>query len=216
MKKASVLVIVSVLLAALLCLAGCGSSSSDEGYSSSDTGGAKGASHSKSVTFGDSDAGIIGTLSGDWEDLSYFSSGDYEFVVDADKKESGHDRDTFAYYSCDNGSYREYIWGDKYSGYKGEKITDYSKEAISEMYSEVMPVDNVKKKKLDSGTYYVVKGTSSDGELYYVIYDIIKNGYDIRYEYESYGGESDTPHLSDFEKMVNNVDYFDPAGHDKD
>ncbi len=178
-------------------LAEFGSSSSEESASSSDTDGAKGDSYSVPVAFCDPDTGIIGWLSSDWTSAS------------ADELEDlGFDSDTFAYCSCDNGSSSEYILGQKQknSGYKGQKITDYPKEYISELYSDAMAVDSVKKKKLDSGTYYQIKGTDEDNN-YYVSYEIIKNGYDIRFRYASTGGKSDTPHLSDFKQMVDEIDY---------
>ncbi len=230
MKKASVLIIVSVLLVALLCLAGCGSSSSGEDTSSStattensdsesngddasddssSSGSESSASESndndsadKSTTkkYTDKEIGLTVSLPSEWTALS-----------EEDREELGYAGDTFLYLYYDKRTSGEYIWGQKFSDYDydGVKITDFSKDYVTDFYSDTMSVDSVKKKKLDSGTYYQIKGKGLDDDnYYYVAYDIIKNGYDIRYEYASYGGNSDhTPHLDDFENMVNSAKY---------
>ncbi len=227
MKKASVLITASVLLAALLCLAGCGSSSSGEDTSSSaattensdsesngdntsDDSSSSGSDSSASESgeegvllsadkkYNDKEIGLTVSLPSEWTALS-----------EEDREERGYTGDAFLYLYYDEKNSGEYIFAEKSSGYKGKKITDFSQEFMSELYSDAMSVDSVKKKKLDSGSYYQIKGKGLDDDnYYYVVYDIIKNGYRINYTYASYGGNSNrTPHLSDFEDMVNNAKY---------
>ncbi len=206
------IIVLVVILAAIACIAlGVSSSTSDETTSSAspyeNTTSEKTTTSSRAMSGAAADAAKkIREYTDDEADFTIAFPSGWTIVSEEDREELGYDSDTFAYLYCDDGSNCEYIWGRKSSGYDGMKVTDFSKEAVSEMYSEAMTVDSVKKKKLDSGTYYVTKGTDEDNN-YYVVYDIIKNGYQIRFRYASTGGKSETPHLSDFKDMVDNASY---------
>ncbi len=211
------IIVLVVILAAIACIAlGVSSSASENTTSDKTTSSAssyenntseKTTSSSSSTSNAAADIDKeMREYTDDEADFTITFPSDWRIVSEEDREDLGYDSDTFAYLYCDDGSNCEYIWGDKFSGYKGKKITDFSKEATSEMYSDAMSVDSVKKKKLDSGTYYVTKGTDEDNN-YYVVYDIVKNGYHISFSYASTGGKSETPHLSDFKEMVNNASY---------
>ncbi len=174
MKKASVLIIVSVLLATLFCVAGCASG----------------------VTYTDEESGISISLPREWQ--SY---------TEEDLEEMSEENMRLAFF-YDEEPYSETITCYAVSGFDGQTISDYSKENLNDYYSSWLSVDEVTLEELPSGTYYRVKGTSTEDDAYLVVYATMKNGYLIEYQYSANDGIADHDQLSDFEDMVENAEYI--------
>ncbi len=129
---------------------------------------------------------------------------------------SEHYQDSLMIFDYRTGEFPECIIVQAFPGYEDYVLADNAEKDISKDYKdEGYSVDSVKKKKLKSGTYYVVKATrpnspdavSDEHDVYYVEYMTLKNGHEVYLSYRSYGGKSYTPHLSDFEKMVKKAKY---------